>query len=169
MRNLSSILLVFVLWSTSVVAQSRSIFLELGGSGGLGSINYEKVLLRPMREAPPDASCGTPDPARYIITLRAGLGFSPIDKNNGAVLVFPVMGNIIFGHRAHKLEGGIGLAPSVTTRGSFYIKSPLMVGYRFEPYSNNLFFRVSYTPIIGWWLDYQWQHWAGISIGYRLS
>lgn len=164
-----TVLVVIALLACTSLYSQRTLFLEVGGSGGLGSINYEKMLSRPMRKVAPDASCGTPDPSRYIISLRAGLGFSPIDKNNGVVLVFPLMGNVIYGLGKHKLEGGLGFAPSVTTRGAFYIKSPLMLGYRYEPSGNNLFFRVNYTPIVGWWFDYQWQHWAGFSIGYKLK
>jgi hypothetical protein len=149
-------------------SQGKYIHLELGGSGGLGSINLEwKLRAFQTRDSYHEFDAQVIRDKSWI-TLRAGIGGSPIDKNNGVVLVFPVMVNFIAGLSPHKFEIGGGLAPSVTTKGSFYIKSPLMVGYRFEPNGKNFFFRASYTPIVGWWFDYQWQHWAGISFGIKL-
>jgi hypothetical protein len=149
-------------------AQTKQVFLELGGSGGLGSINLEKPLFINLPWVPRD-NCGPLKPVLYSFTWRLGLGASPIDQNNGWVLIFPAMVNMVYGVYAHRIEFGTGIAPSVTTKGSLFIKSPVMLGYRFQPPDKKLFFRVTYTPLVSWLVDFQWQHWAGISIGYNFT
>ncbi len=149
---------------------TRNLYFELGGSGGLASINFEKPLWVPSDYGPKFRDmCGSPPHSGYYFGWRFGFSMTPIDKNNGVALIFPVMVNWIYGCGKHKLELGAGLAPAVTTKAAFYIKSPLVLGYRFEPKDKKWFARVSYTPIVGWLVDYQWQHWAGISLGYKLG
>lgn len=150
--------------------KQRNIFLELAGSGGLGSINLEKPLWIPSDYGMARRdNCGPLKHSSYFLGWRFGFSLSPIDRNNGVALIFPVMINWIYGCGNHKLEIGAGLAPTVTTRLSLYVKSPLLLGYRFEPSDKRWFARVSYTPIVGWLVDYQWQHWGGVSIGYHLQ
>lgn len=166
------LLLLLLLSLTTIVAsaQTRGIFLEAGGSGGLGSVNYEKwIPLKPHRHTG-FFGHDCPDPV-FRYTLRAGLGFSPIDKNNGSVIVVPLMANVILGREAdrHRLEIGAGVAPSITTKGGWFIKSPLFIGYRWNPNDRRLFVRAGYAPIVAWLVDFQWQHWAGVSIGYHLQ
>ncbi len=163
--------LILSLFAGRGLAQdSRNIFLEIGGSGGLGSFNYEKPLWVASDYGPKFRDiCGSPPYTPYYFSWRFGFSLSPIDKNNGIVLVFPAMVNWIYGCGKHRLEIGAGLAPSVTTTGSFYIKSPLVVGYRFEPKDRKWFLRAGYTPIVGWLVDYQWQHWAGVSVGFKFG
>lgn len=154
----------------SVTAQNKGVFLELGGSGGLGSMNYEKwIPLKPHRHT---GLYGHDCPEPYLrYTLRGGIGLTPVDKNNGWVVVLPLMANIVYGQEAdrHRIEIGAGIAPSFTTKGNWYIKSPLFLGYRWQPNDKRMFIRAGYTPIVGWLVDFQWQHWAGISIGYNLQ
>ena len=64
--------------------------------------------------------------------LRTGISGTYIDKNNGAGIIFPVMVHGIYGKK-HGLDLGIGQALTLTTRGSFFLRAPLSVGYRFEP------------------------------------
>lgn len=146
-------------------AQNRNLFLELGGSGGLGSVNYE--WLKPPKAGSDEESQVNP----WSRGIRVGMGFTPVDKNNGIVIVVPVMGTMIYNKNKspHGIEISAGLAPSITTKGSWYVKSPLALGYRYEPDGKKLFYRVTYTPIVGWLVDYNWQHWAGISIGYKIK
>ncbi len=177
MRTALFCIISLIITTTCAIAQDvytfaideKNIFLELGGSGGLGSINYERTLWDVQGQRKIRDNCGGKPIAKHVFTWRAGFGTSPIDKNNGWVLVFPAMVNVVYGLGNHKLEAGAGIALSVTTKGGFYMKSPAMIGYRFSPEDKRYFLRVNYTPIIGWWFDYQWQHWAGISLGYHLS
>lgn len=129
----------------------RGVFLEIAGRGGLGSLNYESIFFQ-----------------RDLIDLsfRSGLSIAPIDRNNGTGLVFPVMLNALIGRHHHYLEAGIGQGVTITTRGSFYLLTTMALGYRFHRHDSPWFYRVSYTPLLSYLLDVQYQHWAGISVGY---
>lgn len=131
----------------------KSLYIELGGSGGFGSFNYESTF-------------GEGYVSRWM--FRAGISGTFIDKNNGAVFIFPVMIHWVYG-KNHGLDLGIGQALSITTRGKLFLRTPLSIGYRLEPESSRFFYRVSYTPIVSYLVDFQWEHWGGISIGYKLK
>lgn len=163
-------IIVFAFCCSLLRAQrEKNIFLEIGGSGGLGSLNYERSFVEYHPMSPEGGQTQEEldqleGPIRW--TLRMGIGTSPIDKNNGWVFVAPVMINRMSGAR-NRFEFGAGFAPSVTTKGSWFIKSPLQLGYRWVPRYKNYFIRVTYTPIVAWLVDFQVQQWFGISIGYH--
>lgn len=159
---------MIILFGCELNSQERSIFLEIGGSGGLGSVNYEKAFWH-IGANKKHNQMELPPKHKWWTSYRIGLGLSPIDRNNGWVIVFPVMFNFQYGLKAHKLELGTGLSNSVTTKGAWFIKSPVVLGYRYQPVDRKIFFRISYTPIVAWLVDFQWQHWAGVSIGYRFA
>lgn len=154
MRFSLVILLLFpslVLLGQGDPAPSRGVFLEIAGSGGLGSINYESIFFQRDLVA---------------VSFRSGLSIAPIDRNNGTGLVFPVMLNALIGSSHHRLEAGIGQGITITTKGSFYLLTTMAMGYRFQRHDSPWFYRVSYTPLLSYLLDVQYQHWAGISVGY---
>ena len=134
--------------------KKNSIYLELAGSGGFGSINFEQIFFK-----------------KNITELswRAGLSFAPIDKNNGTGIVFPLMINALLGKNSHKLEMGLGQGITVTTRGSAFALTTAVLGYRFQPSTKRWFWRVSYTPLISYLVDFQIQHWGGVSVGYTFK
>lgn len=156
MKLLQLFLLTII--SSALFGQSldnrKSVFLEIAGSGGLGSINYEKVFYQKNK-------------AEFI--WRAGLSIAPIDKNNGTGIVFPLMINSIIGRSSHKMEFGLGQGITITTKGSFFLLTTACIGYRFQPATKNMFYRVTYTPLISYLLDFQIQQWAGISVGYTFN
>ncbi len=154
-----AITFLLLLSSTLILSQSRddkgkAVFLELAGSGGLGSINYEREFSKKNSNT---------------FTWRAGLSFTPVDKNNGTVIVFPVMVNALFGNSAHKLELGLGQGVSITTKGKFFIRGIAGLGYRYQSESSRWFYRLTYTPLLSYLIDFQFQHWGGLSIGYLLN
>ena len=132
----------------------KSIYFEIAGSGGLGSINFEKHFLKKKNTE---------------FTWRAGLSVAPIDKNNGVGIVFPLMVNSLIGKNAHKLELGLGQGITITTKGSFFALTTAVIGYRYQSPTKNWFYRVSYTPLISYLVDVQVQQWGGISIGYTFN
>ena len=157
----SSLLFVFVfsgcigtLSGQSAFIPRKSIYLELAGSGGIGSINYEKQFAQHLK-------------TQY--TWRAGFSLAPIDKNNGTGLVFPLMINALLGKKAHQLELGIGQGITLTTKGHFFALGTAVLGYRYQKPDKRWFYRVSYTPLISYLADFQYQHWAGISVGYTFN
>lgn len=131
----------------------NTLYLELGGSGGFGSFNYEWNFHASFLR-------------RWM--LRTGISGAYIDKNNGAAIILPVMAHYVYGD-IHKLDLGIGQAFTVTTRGNFFARMPVSIGYRLEPKESRIFYRFSYTPIVSYLVDFQWEHWAGISVGYTLN
>jgi hypothetical protein len=134
----------------SIHAQ-RQVFLELGGSGGLASLNYEQT----WRQG-----------EKVDLAYQAGFSFAPIDRNNGSVLIFPLLVKGILGKTAHRAELGIGQTLSITTRGSFFPTAIGTAGYRWQSLEKPWCIRLVYTPIVSYLLDFQWQHWGGLSIGY---
>lgn len=132
----------------------KSVFLEIAGSGGLGSLNYESHFLRKNVTE---------------LTWRAGLSVAPIDKNNGIGLVFPLMANALIGQQSHKLELGLGQGITITTKGNIFALTTAAIGYRYQSDSKPWFYRVTYTPLISYLVDFQLQNWAGVSVGYTLN
>lgn len=133
---------------------SAAFFFELAGSGGLGSFNYEKFFYSNKSTS---------------YNWRAGVSVAPIDKNNGVGIVFPVMINAVTGKNANKLELGLGQGITITTKGNFFTLTTANIGYRRQPADKNWFYRINYTPLISYLVDFQWQHWGGISIGYSFN
>ncbi|MEL6536522.1 MAG: hypothetical protein AAFQ98_13985 [Bacteroidota bacterium] len=131
-----------------------SVFLELAGSGGLASLNYERAFAQ-----------GTYTEYAW----RAGFSLAPIDQNNGVGLVFPVMAVALIGPANHQLELGLGQGITLTTRGSFFALTTAAVGYRYQSPRSPWFFRATYTPLISYLLDFQVQQWAGLSLGYTFN
>lgn len=145
---------IFMTFGQSASVKRKSVFLEIAGSGGLGSINYENHFFKKNNTD---------------FTFRVGLSFAPIDKNNGTGLVFPIMINSLIGKNAHKLELGLGQGITITTKGSFFLLTTAAVGYRYQQETKNWFYRVTYTPIISYLYDFQVQQWGGISVGYTFN
>ncbi len=139
---------------TPDLPKRKSVYFELGGSGGIGSINYEKLFY-------------TKNTSEF--TWRAGISLAPIDKNNGTGLVFPLLINTLLGKNAHKLELGLGQGITLTTKGSFFALTTAAIGYRYQSKNRKWFYRITYTPLVSYIADFQVQHWEGISIGYTLT
>ena len=132
----------------------KSLYFEIAGSGGIGSMNFEKSFVSRNH---------------YELTWSAGLSLAPIDKNNGTVIVFPLMIHSLIGKSNHKLELGLGQGITVTTKGSAFALATAAVGYRYLTKKERWYYRLSYTPLISYLVDFQVQNWAGISIGYNLN
>ena len=135
-------------------SEPLSFFVELGGSGGLGSINIERPLYRF-------------NPTQ--LNWRAGLSIAPIDRNNGTAIVFPLMINALIGKSAHRLDLGIGQGLTVTTKGRLFALTTPAVGYRYQSDAGPWFYRIAYTPLVSYIVDFQIQHWAGVSVGYTFN
>ena len=130
---------------------SQRVYFELGGSSGLASFNYEKDFYQH------DWLC---------LGWSVGLSGFPIDKNNGIVFVIPTLLHCEIGAQPNKLEFGIGQALSVTTKASGFSMLTPFVGYRYHNPQSRWMYRVTYTPIVSYLLQFQYQHWMGLSVGY---
>ena len=152
MRNW--LLLTFSLLAVSCLFAQKHRYLsfELAGSGGFGSINYEKGFI----EKP-----------QFQLIGRVGFSLAPIDRNNGSALVFPVMVHAVVGKNGHGLDLAAGQTFSMTTHGAIFLRMPLALGYRYQPLEKHYYLRISYTPIVSYLVDLQWEHWGGLTFGYQ--
>jgi len=136
------------------------LYLEIGGLGSYGSLNYERVIFIK---------------ANTKIAGRIGLGtYSIMDYTSSfnPDLFIPVIINGLFG-KNHKIEIGVGQTISNTVQANHSNWEPerktnlhanFTVGYRYQKNTEGIIFRCSYTPIIEFYKYYR--HWAGVSIGY---
>lgn len=152
MKQLFLILMALLLWQ--LAHAQRGVFLELGGSGGLGSVNYERTLH---------------EWEKLALTGRGGLSFTPIDRNNGTVIGIPLMVNLVLGEGNWQGEVGIGQGLSITTRGQPFVMGLAQAGVRYQGAGKRIYYHMNYTPLISYLIDFQVQQWAGISIGYELK
>ena len=121
-------------------AHPNGVYLELLGSGGLYSINYEREI-------------------RESVWLRVGFGAwtatSFFSDTETAVTTVPITLTRLIGAGTHRLEVGGGLTLGRRERealsgdsGSFVSLTGL-VGYRYQPRGRGFLFRASATPFYG--------------------
>ncbi len=139
------------------------IYLEAGGIGGVGSINYERIFYNVKKLA---------------FSARIGLGtYNIIDftRKFNPDLFIPISLYGTWGND-HKIEVGIGetmsnvvhysLTEHVPERSSEF-HSNFTIGYRYQKKGGRFIFKCSYSPIIE--KNKQYRHWGGISFGYILK
>lgn len=162
-----TICLVFALPSLSQetkealpVTQAKNLFLELGGNGGLLSLNYD------MRFSKTGKGLG----------FRAGVGFIPsvdlLFVETPSIVTFPIGLNYLAGKGPHYFESGLGLT-FATAETDYFGDDENMTGfafvpniaYRYQPVSGRFTGRVSFSPFFS---SGGSQIWAGLSVGIRL-
>ncbi len=156
MRKILLAILILHLFNAAF-AQSKlpenNIYVEAGGYGLFGSINYERRLSK--------------EPG---FGIHAGVGFY---TENAFYLTIPVGINYLFKLNNHNsfIDGGLGVTWANSNRNSVnntlfssrdsftsFIPS---VGYRKQT-AKNLMFRFGLTPVIN---NYGFVPWAGIAVG----
>ncbi|MBN2728804.1 MAG: hypothetical protein JXR53_06225 [Bacteroidales bacterium] len=148
--------IILVLINTTSFAQdnknTKFLSLELGGVGGLASFSYEWEFANTNNTS---------------FFMRNAFSFVPIDKNNGVALIFPVMVHGVWGKGLHKVDFGIGQTITLTTKGKAFVLMPLSVGYKWQNPEQKHYWRIAYTPLISYLVDFQVQNWGGITYGYK--
>jgi len=134
-------------------SKGRRAFLELGGNGGFGSINFETDLKQKKER-------------KYDLVFRTGIATFPQDQGR-FVITFPNSINFLFGNE-HKLELGVGQTVSIATSIGFFTRTTFNVGYRYET-KKRLFYRITYTPLVSNIWNIQYQHFAGVSMGIKFK
>jgi len=126
----------------------HSVYLEIGGSSLLYSLNYDYTLR---------ITNG------LNLAVGSGFAYSPnsiVDDQGYSFLVAPAC-NLLLGRSSHHAETGLallsrGTADSTTISGR--------IGYRYQRPSGGFLFRIGFTPIV---LEPEWiMPWAGVSFGY---
>lgn len=160
------ILLLFIT-SSRIFSQTDSIsisknivYLEAGGHGGYGSINYERLVYTKKL---------------FTLSARIGLGTYHIKAYTGKLspdLIIPLALEGCYG-KTNKIELGIGQTTASTlifdktdfsSKRTLNFSTILLVAYRYQKKQKGFFFRCAYTPIIEF--NTYFRHWAGLAFGY---
>ena len=139
---------------------THSVYLEIGGAGGYGSINYEQQLFKKKD---------------WILATRIGLSTYHLKdyrtKFNPDVLI-PLTAKLFYGN-THKAEIGIGETITSTVHANEADFKPKRVinfhthfsfGYRYQPAGTGILIGAAYTPILEF--NHSIRHWASVSLGY---
>ncbi len=147
-------------------SKKNSVFIEGGGNGFLGSVNYDRIT-GPIFE-------------KLKISFRIGIGQNIVPFSYSPTLpIAPLVElNLLFGKEKHYFETGFGVNFSSSTDDNYYgfhSTSPKRVttlfpyetfrlGYRYQKPNGGLFFRAAFTPNFGSQLSGFF--WIGVSLGY---
>lgn len=155
---MKKLLLIILFFNAIAMASAQdqfkknTIYVEAGGNGLFGSVNYERQLAK--------------EPG---FGVRVGVGFY---TENAFYLTVPVGINYLFklNNNNSFIEGGLGvtfarvngnLSNSYYSRGLSFNSFIPSLGYRKQT-EKNLMFRFSLTPVIN---NYGFVPWAGVSFG----
>lgn len=156
--------LSFIIAFSSIAQKSKSVFLELGGNGGLASVNFDSRLNNTEKG----------------LGYRVGFGFIPPTSSffdsRPTIWTFPVGLNYLTGGHRHYFETGLGLTfylfKGTTSdiwgiyendKGSGILFFP-SAGYRYAPDGKAFQGRIFVSPAItSEGSSFYW----GLSIGYK--
>jgi hypothetical protein len=139
------------------------IYVEAGGVGGYGSLNYERLIITKIKT---------------IFLIRIGLSTYNIydyTNNFNPDLLVPLIISGTNGQK-HKLEYGLGITISNIVQANQIYFNPervtnihtiFNIGYRYHNINNGFMFRLTYTPILVF--NKYFQNWAGISFGFSFK
>lgn len=160
---------IFLMLHVGLIANSQSkkvqqakniIYVEMGGTGGLGSINYERIIVQK---------------GLLNIGTRIGMiGYNYFDFTNkfNPDFNFPFSINGFYG-QTHKIEFGVGQTitsinhintTDYTTQRLTNIHANLTIGYRFQKSEGGIVFGINYNPIFDHYKTFR--SWGGVSVGY---
>lgn len=150
--------IAFAQKDSSYIAKN-TVYIEFGGIGGYGSINYERQFA-----------------SKSFFKLFGRIGLSTYnlkdyENNFNPDLIIPMSLNACFGNE-HNFEFGAGPTFSrivkVQDELGLGLDINFNLGYRYQKVAGGLLFRCGYTPIIeiSNYGNMTFRHWAGISIGY---
>ena len=123
---------------TSAPARDNLVYVELLGSGGLYSVNYERALTPSMR---------------VRVGAAAWTAESFWSDAETGIQTFPMMLHVVPGRGSHRLEAGIGVLAGHRDRdfseSRGFVSLIASIGYRYEPPQRRFIFRTGFTPFYG--------------------
>lgn len=136
------------------------IFLEVGGPGGYGSMNFERTILKHQK-----------------VTVNGRIGLSTVHLKNhlrkiNPDVIIPFSIHACYGN-AHKAEVGLGETftymnvvnfDNYETKRNSYFHTAVSLGYRYQPNHSGIFVRLAYTPVFE--RNISLRHWGALSLGY---
>ena len=159
MRHVKTIIIagIFLFNTGQIFPQQHpnSLYLEVGGIGGLYSLNYDRLF--------------TPN-----IGGRIGFSYFSFSSDNFffpsvTMYMFPIALNYFAGEGSSKFELGAGVTIVTGTADWFGVKGSgtaiagiINIGYRYQPPEGGFLFRIGLTPIVS---STGVHPWGGLSIG----
>jgi hypothetical protein len=142
---------------------SNSIILELAGTGGYGSFNYERKIIHFQEQ--------------FNVFGRIGLStynLLDFERKLNPDLIIPIALIASYGEHHQILLGAGQTFSSIPnfTNGADHNKrlnnftSHVLFGYRLQSRKSPFMWSMTYTPIL--YQNRFFRHWAGLSIGYNL-
>jgi hypothetical protein len=130
--------------------------LELGGHGGLYSLNYERILVNRQK---------------FKTTAQAGFSCIPLDPRSITLLV-PVMVNELISFDRHHVEIGLGylFMGSTHTENLDYFTG--RIGYRYQKPDGRWLVRVGFLGVLNTeerFTQFDFIPWFGLSVGYSFT
>lgn len=167
-RKYFSCLLLMLIQSFVAISQDASIpfrsshvYIEAGGIGGFGSLNYERIF--PVKSK-----------MKFGVSLGIStIGLTDFEQEFNPDLIFPFAVRAWMG-RKHKMEIGIGNTFASTVQVNRTIWEPertlgfhgnFSIGYRYQKENGRMIWRCHYSPILENFEAYR--HWGGLSGGIR--
>lgn len=143
----------------------NSVYLDIMGTGGWYSLNYERILF-------------TKDKLDLGISSGASVThFKDFDRHFNPDLSIPLSLNAFYG-KNHHLEVGIGTTFASVVRADedydaqryLNINLTMTLGYRYQKPGGGFLFRAAYTPIIPVYRQIsengEFKNWFSLSFGY---
>ena len=128
------------------IASTPPFVFELGGNGGLYSINYQKHIIAVTRETNVYWSCG----------------FSLVPIGKRAVVDFP-LSLCYWDSRGFEIGTGQVFIASIGGGKGGTIRGTFRIGYKKHHWG------ASYTPFYSYLNNFQWEHWFGISYAFKIK
>ncbi len=156
----------------TLIRSRNAIYLEAGGNGGYGSINYDRILRQNRR---------------FKLSGHIGAGFTYKESFDKATPLIPVEVDVLIGEYKNFMELGLGYTAGWAyqryqsaeatngTRAQYALRKEFVtygfarLGYRYQPSQSGWLFRLGFTPIFlktgqsvhGFGLSL----WGGLSLG----
>ncbi|MEM6965737.1 MAG: hypothetical protein AAF573_13295 [Bacteroidota bacterium] len=140
----------------------HTILLDIGGTGGYGSLNYEYSFF---------------EKKSMVFSARVGFSFfrfRDFERKWNPDLLFPFNVQLRKKWKNHSILFGVGQTISSIVKASADFSGKIrqnrwngnvLLGYRFQKTSKPFFFQITYTPLLERYERF-W-HWGGIGVGYN--
>jgi hypothetical protein len=167
-REKTLIVLIFFCFSKLVISQNSEketikknlLFVEVGGPGGYGSVNYEYLVKKINK---------------LKFSTKIGLStyhFNDYTNKLNPEIIIPIGINTFYGGK-HNID--VGLGQTITSiiyadkkeykpKRRAQLNTNLFIGYRYQ-YEKGFLFKIGYAPIIE--NQTMFRNWASLTIGYN--
>lgn len=164
MRKFSLSFVLSVMLSFTNSAISQQLLTSIAGKAGFYTLEYQQLFLKDKK-----------------LQVYAGIGVSGFAVDQRATIVLPFTVGCQQRWNTWEAFAGLGFSPNFSyyyqafsvgtspSRMRFYSRSFVELGVR-RYFSNECFsLGLSYTPLISFIENFQWEHWGAITLGYHFK